>query len=569
MAPSKPIDVSEHTVISRGDLFPASVAIPHGLDPATNSFYTIEAPSTGSCTSLYGTLLLYAAQFAVDLDEPLPNPGELKDSKCVYPEKEAERVKNIKPEFQPFLEPCSRDGKTVMTKRQGVGRLSSLWTCPGDELENFESSSSDDDDNDSEANDSDEDGHAEPRQVEDDVTFGLRRRRPPPVQRWQMGLGYAKLSFEFGSNAPSKPLNSNGEQAKPDSQQKQKQAEEDAEETQNDKSKHVILIRHVAFSPPLANYDEFCLFRTLVLAGPSADVLRAFCAYVTKWKADRAEVGLRTRPGTFTLFRYKLYGSNNGSWEKQRRKRGRSRQSVILKDRMLDSIVADVRDFCARDTKAWYELHGIPHRRSLLFHGPPGTGKTSTIKMLAGMFRLNACFLSFTSPDFSNQSLHDALSTLPGRALLVLEDVDVLFNEERKAESSSSVTFSGLLNAIDGIVSVDGIISIFTTNHIEKLDKALIRGGRVDRRFEFVHPNGAHMAQVFKSFYPDASDELAKEFANEILNRKEDESKSISTMQQHFIYTRRLTARQCIDKIPEFFKEFYADGVKSRSSIYI
>ena len=52
------------------------------------------------------------------------------------------------------------------------------------------------------------------------------------------------------------------------------------------------------------------------------------------------------------------------------------------------------------------------------------------------------------------------ISSLPGRALLVLEDVDVLFNEDRKAETSSSVTFSGLLNAIDGLISVDGIITI-------------------------------------------------------------------------------------------------------------
>lgn len=88
-------------------------------------------------------------------------------------------------------------------------------------------------------------------------------------------------------------------------------------------------------------------------------------------------------------------------------------------------------------------------------------------------------------------SLDDALRTLPGRALLVLEGVYVLFNEEPKTESSISVDFSGMLKAIHGIVSVDGIISIFKTNQIKDLGKALIRGackGMVDQHFASFAP---------------------------------------------------------------------------------
>lgn len=536
-------DTPEATIVDRDFLFPPSVAEAHGLDPVNYS--TIEAPCAGR-TCLYNAILLYAAQYAVDMDVDLPVPdgdGEVVENHLVNhvqgggvtkeegdgeqdaeKEKEKEKVKDplsnvthIAPEVRRFLEPGP--SKTIVTKRVGGGTLSSLWNNPDDDLESFDSDSSSDSDAGSDS----------------ESTHGLRQRRPPRIIRWEFGLGYAKLHF--------------------------------TDDVTPDEDPELILLRHVAIVPPLAAEDNLSVYRTVVCAARDARTIRRFCALVTRWKVERTDAGHRSRPGTFTLYRYKLYGSS-GAWERQRRKRGRPLNSVILKDRMLDAIVNDLKDFCAKDTKKWYEDHGIPHRRSLLFYGPPGTGKTSTIKMLAGMFRLNACFLSFTSPDFSNQSLHDALSSLPGKALLVLEDVDVLFNEDRKAETSSSVTFSGLLNAIDGLISVDGIITIFTTNHIERLDRALIRGGRVDRRFEFVHPNAAHIANVFRSFYPGADDTQAKKFAIAILDRKEEEARTIATMQQHFIYTRRMTAQECIDKVSEFFEEFYAEGGKPRNLIY-
>lgn len=538
-------NISSAAIIDRDYLFPPSVAKKHGLDPET--YCTIEVPHSERGV-LYPALLLYAGQYAVDLGEEIPENVEEDDNtaeqvakkvtSCANSDKEkpsrdaTDPLSSVTNELRRYVEPGPN--KTLVAKRVGGGRLSTLWNNPEDDLESFDSDSSSDSQPDSDS----------------DSIHGLRQRRPPRILRWEFGLGYGKLSFH------------EGDEAEAETSQRQ-------ENDQNDTGpqSHTILLRHVAVVPPLATDDHVSVYRTLVLAGPDSRTIQRFCALVSRWKGDRTDAGHRSRPGTFTLFRYKLYGSS-GAWERQRRKRGRPQHSVILKDRMLEIIVNDLKDFCAKDTKAWYEDHGIPHRRSLLFYGPPGTGKTSTIKMLSGMFRLNACFLSFTSPDFSNQSLHDALSSLPGKALLVLEDVDVLFNEDRKAETSSSVTFSGLLNAIDGLISVDGIITIFTTNHIERLDRALIRGGRVDRRFEFVHPNAAHIANVFRSFYPTATDKQARQFANAILDRKEEEARTIATMQQHFIYTRRMSAQECIDKVPEFFEEFYAEGGKPRNLIY-
>ncbi len=98
--------------------------------------------------------------------------------------------------------------------------------------------------------------------------------------------------------------------------------------------------------------------------------------------------------------------------------------------------------------------------------------------------------------------MQDALRNIPKPSMLVIEDIDSLFNEKRKAENPSMLTFSGLLNSLDGLVAADGILTVMTTNHIEKLDPALIRAGRVDRKFEFKPPAHGQIKALFLSFYP-------------------------------------------------------------------
>jgi len=74
---------------------------------------------------------------------------------------------------------------------------------------------------------------------------------------------------------------------------------------------------------------------------------------------------------------------------------------------------------------------------------------------------------------------------VPKRTLVLLEDADAAFGNRRTQTDAdgyrgANVTFSGLLNALDGVASAEERVLFLTTNHVERLDSALVRPGRVD-----------------------------------------------------------------------------------------
>lgn len=331
---------------------------------------------------------------------------------------------------------------------------------------------------------------------------------------------------------------------------------------------HVIHLVHYAVGVPRASgFGPLSFYSEILMATPeSPEIIHRFLEEVTKWAEDMKFLDGEGRK--FALHRFKVERDHSW-WHSEGMKRARPPSSVILPKGQLKAIMNDIRCFISPETKRWYFEHGLPHRRSYLFYGPPGTGKTSTIRAIASTFRLNCCFLSMTNVGFSNQDLCDALSEMPARALVVLEDVDALFNEDRKNEQGGSLTFSGLLNALDGLVSTDGVITVMTTNHIDRLDNALIRGGRVDRRFFFNKPSNDQLKDLFRFFYPGASEEVAKAFLEAIVARPEgDEARSIATLQQLFIDQRGNSAEDCVQAVPSFYEAHFPDGTTRNKAFF-
>lgn len=184
-------------------------------------------------------------------------------------------------------------------------------------------------------------------------------------------------------------------------------------------------------------------------------------------------------------------------------KRKRPLDSVVLEEGVKERIVEDVRTFLeARD---WYLDRGIPYRRGYLLYGPPGTGKSSFIQALAGELDFNIAMLNVSERGLTDDRLAHLLSIIPKRTVVLLEDADAAFVNRQQSDEhgyrGATVTFSGLLNALDGVASAEERIIFLTTNHVERLDEALIRPGRVDMTVRLGEATLWQIEQLWDRFY--------------------------------------------------------------------
>eukprot|EP00775_Hariotina_reticulata_P013700 gene13700-13822_t len=192
----------------------------------------------------------------------------------------------------------------------------------------------------------------------------------------------------------------------------------------------------------------------------------------------------------------------DGYWTQVGSRPIRPLSSVVLPEGQAEALLADCQEFL--DSEQWYAHHGIPYRRGYLLYGPPGTGKTSLVMALAGSLLLEIYVVTLSSPSMTDEGLRHLLNSAGARSILLLEDVDAAFVDRSAGGGGAArLTFSGLLNAIDGVAAQEGRLLFMTTNHIERLSNALIRPGRVDVRC-LLGPATQQQAQdLFVSFYRD------------------------------------------------------------------
>ncbi|KAF8798167.1 hypothetical protein BYT27DRAFT_7218882 [Phlegmacium glaucopus] len=203
--------------------------------------------------------------------------------------------------------------------------------------------------------------------------------------------------------------------------------------------------------------------------------------------------------------------------------------SVVLGSGIAENIEKDIKAFL--DRRQWYADRGIPYRRGYLLHGPPGSGKTSFIQALAGALSYDICVLNLSERGLADDKLFHLLSNVPERSFVLIEDIDAAFNKRVQTSEDgyqSSVTFSGFLNALDGVASGEERIIFLTTNHLEKLDAALIRPGRVDLMEHIDDASPEQAQRLFERFFgggstPNLSDEEVAELARTLGNLVEEE----------------------------------------------
>lgn len=255
------------------------------------------------------------------------------------------------------------------------------------------------------------------------------------------------------------------------------------------------------------------------------DILKDFCDYCLKEYIKNQRN---------TKWYQKIFiNTKNNEWEDQESNNKRKIETVILQNNQLNDIKDDLDDFL--NSKEWYHDRGIPYTRGYLFHGKPGTGKTSLIKGISTYTKRHIHYLMLKNVSSDDQLLK-LLSDIEYKdTILVIEDIDCMddiirerknkydsdlkINEEIEklkkdmanikenksvdnlTEIKRELTLSGVLNAIDGVFDNDGRIMIMTTNHPDVLDKALIRPGRIDRKILFDYCTKEQIRGIYKMMF--------------------------------------------------------------------
>jgi chaperone BCS1 len=191
----------------------------------------------------------------------------------------------------------------------------------------------------------------------------------------------------------------------------------------------------------------------------------------------------------------------SNDWTRARLGNNRKLDSVVLKAGQKEAILADLHRFFA--SRERYETLGIPWRRGYLLYGPPGTGKTSLVTALASELALNVCVLSLSSPNVTDEKIGNLLASVPRRSVILIEDVDAFFQQRSKADTGVKVSYSGFINALDGVAAHEGSVVFLTTNHPQMIDEAAIRSGRVDFRLELGLCDRSQLERMFAKFFDD------------------------------------------------------------------
>nr|GMD77858.1 AAA-ATPase At5g57480-like [Ipomoea batatas]GMD81980.1 AAA-ATPase At5g57480-like [Ipomoea batatas] len=231
--------------------------------------------------------------------------------------------------------------------------------------------------------------------------------------------------------------------------------------------------------------------------------------------------------------------SRGHPWESVPFKHPSTFETLAMDPTRKEEIMADLKDFA--NGEAFYQRTGRAWKRGYLLYGPPGTGKSSMIAAMANFLGYDIYDLELTEVH-TNSELRKLLMKTSSKSIIVIEDIDCSINLANRKKSgnnygkpgrdaaprfcsaaaaaggggggaddgaTNTITLSGLLNFTDGLWSCCGSerIFVFTTNHVEKLDPALLRSGRMDMHIHMSYCTFPALKILLKNYlgYQDAA----------------------------------------------------------------
>ncbi|XP_022853995.1 AAA-ATPase At5g57480-like [Olea europaea var. sylvestris] len=220
--------------------------------------------------------------------------------------------------------------------------------------------------------------------------------------------------------------------------------------------------------------------------------------------------------------------SRGHPWESVPFKHPSTFETLAMDPLKKAEIMTDLLDFA--NGGSFYQRTGRAWKRGYLLYGPPGTGKSSMIAAMANHLGYDIYDLELTEVN-TNSELMKLLMKTSSKSIIVIEDIDCSINlanrnkngigsnnynvsslpaSNRGEDGENTITLSGLLNFTDGLWSCCGNerIFVFTTNHVEKLDPALLRSGRMDMHIHMSYCSFSALKILVRNYLECEDDQL-------------------------------------------------------------
>ncbi|URE07908.1 AAA-type ATPase family protein [Musa troglodytarum] len=264
-------------------------------------------------------------------------------------------------------------------------------------------------------------------------------------------------------------------------------------------------------------------------------------------------------------------------WESVPFKHPSTFDTLAMDPARKELIMADLNDFA--QGKAFYEKTGRAWKRGYLLYGPPGTGKSSMIAAMANYLGYDIYDLELTEVH-TNSELRKLLMKTTSKSIIVIEDIDCSVNLTNRSSKKPAppceppsdlrpaggtedggaddrtITLSGLLNFTDGLWSCCGSerIFVFTTNHIEKLDPALVRSGRMDMHVFMSYCSFQALKILMKNYLGWEDDEQSDELMRELAEVVDDAEITPADVSEILIKNQRRERREAAAELLEALK---------------
>ena len=191
-----------------------------------------------------------------------------------------------------------------------------------------------------------------------------------------------------------------------------------------------------------------------------------------------------------------LVCDKHGDWSVYNKIPKRTLNTIYIESNIKSKILDDVLNFLKPEVEDEYNAFGIPYKKIYLLTGSPGSGKTSLIKALCNEINYNLGMLTITK-ETTNTTLLNAFKYIDPKSIILIEDIDCLFNKRQATNDNAQITFSNLINIMDGVLTKSGTIIFITTNHPDQLDNALLRPGRIDMILQINLPKKDEIEKLF------------------------------------------------------------------------